>query len=69
MKNTLQTLLFESGMNQIEFANKVGIKVRTLRAQLKNKNTITYSFDYARILNVDTIKGYECGVYVELVIK
>ena len=69
MKTTLQTLVFESGLNQNEFADKVGVKVGTLKAQLAKKNTIKHSFEYARKLGLNSIKGYESGVYVELLIK
>jgi DNA-binding XRE family transcriptional regulator len=69
MKTTLQTLVFESGLNQEQFAELVGVKVRTLRSQLAKKNTIKHSLDYARKLGLNSVKGYESGVYVELVIK
>jgi hypothetical protein len=69
MKTTLQTLVFESGLNQYEFADKVGVKLGTLKAQLAKKNTIKHSLEYARKLGLNSIKGYESGVYVELVIK
>lgn len=68
MKTTLQTLIFESGMNQEQFSEKVGVKVRTLRNQLTKKNTLKWSYEYARILGVNTIKGYESGCFVELFI-
>jgi DNA-binding XRE family transcriptional regulator len=69
MKTTLQTLVFESGLNQNEFAESVGVKVGTLKAQLAKKNTIKHSLEYARKLGLNSVKGYESGVYVELVIK
>jgi DNA-binding XRE family transcriptional regulator len=69
MKTTLQTLVFESGLNQEQFAESVGVKVRTLRSQLAKKNTIKHSFEYAKILGLSEIKGFESGIYVELVLK
>jgi hypothetical protein len=37
-------------------------------SQTTKDNTIEYTIKYARILGIKTIKGYESGVYVELVI-
>ena len=68
MNTTLKTMLFNSGMSQEDFAKSVGVKVGTLRAQLAKDNTIKHSYEYARILGLNSIKGYESGVYVELVI-
>ena len=68
MNTTLKTMLFNSGMSQEDFAKSVGVKVGTLRAQLAKDNTIKHSYEYALILGIKTIKGYESGVYVELVI-
>jgi DNA-binding XRE family transcriptional regulator len=69
MKTTLQTLVFESGLNQEQFAESVGVKVRTLRSQLAKKSTIAHTIKYARKLGLNSVKGYEDGGYVELVIK
>ena len=69
MKTTLQTLVFESGLNQNEFADKVGVKVGTLKAQLAKKSTIAHTIKYAHKLGLNSVKGYESGVYVELVIR
>jgi hypothetical protein len=66
---TLQNLVYESALNQEQFAEKVVVKVGTLRAQLVKENTIKHSLEYARKLGLNSIKGYESGVYVELVIK
>jgi len=68
MKTTLQTLIFESGLSNSDFAKKVNIKLSTLNYQLSKKNTLKWSFEYARLLKVSSLKGYESGVYVELVI-
>jgi len=69
-KTALENLLFESGLSQIDFAEKVNIKLSTFRAQLKQKNRhIEYAFKYGRILGVDTIKGYVEGCTFELIIK
>jgi len=68
MITTLQTLVFESGLNQNEFAERVGVKLGTLKAQLAKKNTIKHSLEYARKLGLNSVKGYESGFYVELVI-
>ena len=68
MKTTLQTLIFESGMNQKRFAEKVGVKLKTLQAQVRRKNTLELTYKYATILGVKSIKGYESGIYVELII-
>jgi len=67
--STLKTILFNSGMSQEAFAKKVGVKKRTLQEQLSKDNTIKHSFEYARKLGLTEIKGYESGVYVEIVIK
>ena len=69
MKTTLQQLVEESGFTQKEFAKRVGVEVEALRYQLKRKNTLDWSFTYAKKLNVKSIKGFESGCYVELVIS
>ena len=69
MNTTLRTMIFESGLTQEAFAKKVGVKKRTLQEQLSKDNTIKHSFEYARKLGLSEIKGYESGVYVEIVIK
>jgi DNA-binding XRE family transcriptional regulator len=69
MNTTLRTMLFESGMKQKDFAKAVGVEYETFKAQLRKKNTLDLSFEYARKLGLNNIKGYESGVYVELVIK
>ena len=68
MNTTLRTLIFDSGLSQAEFAKKVGVPYRTLMSQLTKENTIDLAFKYSRILGIDSVKGYECGVYVELVV-
>lgn len=68
MKTTLQTLIFESGLSNSDFAKKVDIKLSTLNYQLSKKNTLKWSFEYARQLKVSSLKGYESGCFVELVI-
>ena len=69
-QTSLENLLFESGLSIQEFADKVGVKRTTFEKQLYGKkNHIKYAFEYGRILGVNTIQGYENGVYFELVIK
>ena len=69
-KTSLENLIFNSGLTIQEFADKVGVKKTTFEKQLYNKkNHIKYAFEYARILGVNTIQGYENGVNFELVIK
>lgn len=68
MKTTLQTLVFNTGLTQEQFAKEVGVKYSTLQKQLAKDNTLKWSYEYARILGVNTIKGYESGCFVELVI-
>ena len=69
MKTVLQNLVFQSGFKQAEFAEKVGVKVRTLKAQLKQKSTLKPAVIYANILGVNKLTGYESGCFVELEIK
>ena len=69
-RTSLENLLFESGLSIQEFADKVGVKKTTFEKQLYGKkNHVKYSFEYGRILGVNDVKGYENGVYFELVIK
>lgn len=69
-RTSLENLLFESGLTIQEFADKVGVKRTTFEKQLYGKkNHIKYSFEYGRILGFKIIKGFESGVYFELVIK
>lgn len=69
-QTSLENLLFESGLSVQEFADKVGVKKTTFEKQLYGKkNHIKYAFEYGRFLGFNTIKGYESGVYFELVIK
>lgn len=69
-RTSLENLLFESGLSIQEFADKVGVKKTTFEKQLYGKkNHIKYSFEYGRILGVNTIQGFENGVYFELVFK
>jgi len=65
-RNTLETLIFESGLTQKAFAEKVGVKVRTLEAQLQKKTIkLDLAFKYAVILGVKRIKGFEAGTYID----
>lgn len=69
-KTSLENLIFNSGMTNKEFAEKVGVPLRTLQSQIyTKKNHIKYAFEYGRILGVNMIQGFENGVYFELVIK
>lgn len=69
-QTSLENLLFESGLSVQEFADKVGVKKTTFEKQLYGKNNhIKYAFEYGTILGFNTIKGYERGVYFELVIN
>lgn len=68
-QTSLENLLFESGLSIQEFADKIGVKKTTFEKQFYGKKDhVKYSFEYGRILGVNTIKGYESGVYFELVI-
>ena len=69
-RTSLENLLFESGLSIKEFADKVGVKKTTFEKQFYGKkNHIKYAFEYGTKLGFNTIKGYESGVYFELVIK
>lgn len=69
-QTSLENLLFESGLSIQEFADKIGVKKTTFEKQFYGKKDhVKYSFEYGIILGVNTIKGYESGVYFELVIK
>ena len=69
-RTSLENLLFESGLSIQEFSEKVGVKKTTFEKQLYGKkNHIKYAFEYGNKLGFNTIKGYESGVYFELVIK
>ena len=69
-RTSLENLVFQSGLTYNEFADKVGVKRRTFESQMQTKsNHIKLAFEYGRILGVNTIQGYENGVYFELVIK
>lgn len=69
-RTSLENLLFESGLSIKEFADKIEVKKTTFEKQLySKKNHIKYAFEYGRILGVNKIKGYESGVYFELIIK
>lgn len=69
MNNTLlKELVSQTGLTQKSFAKKVEVDIDTFRAQLRKKNTLDLTYKYATILGVKSIKGYESGVYVELVI-
>lgn len=68
-KTALENLLYESGLTQIEFAKKVNVNITTFRAQLKQKKVVDLAIKYAKILNVNRVKGYtEEKCYIELVI-
>ena len=69
-QTSLENILFESGLSIQEFSEKVGVKKTTFEKQLYGKkNHIKYAFEYGNKLGLNTIKGYESGVYFELVIK
>ena len=69
-QTSLENLLFESGLSIQEFADKIGVKKTTFEKQLYGKkNHIKYAFEYGTKLGFNTIKGYESGFYIELVIK
>ena len=69
-QTSLENILFESGLSVQEFSEKVGVKKTTFEKQLYGKkNHIKYAFEYGTKLGFNTIKGYESGVYFELVIK
>ena len=69
-QTSLENLLFESGLSIQEFSDKVGVKKTTFEKQLYGKkNHIKYAFEYGTKLGFNTIKGYEGGIYFELVIK
>lgn len=69
MENTLlKELLIQTELTQKAFAKKVDVDIDTFRAQLKRKQTLDLTSKYARVLGVKTIKGYESGAYIELVI-
>ena len=69
-RTSLENLLFESGLSIKEFTSKIEVKKTTFEKQLySKKNHIKYAFEYGRILGVNKIKGYESGVYFELIIK
>ena len=65
-RNMLQTLVFQSGLTQQKFADAVGVKLRTLEAQLKRKETLELTYNYMKFLGINSIKGYECGCYIQL---
>jgi len=70
-KTALENLVFQSGLTQKQFADKIGVKYSTFENQLRNQKHlhVHYSFEYARILGVDTVSGYSVdGVWFELVI-
>lgn len=64
----LRTLLKDSGLTQRKFAEKVNVEYDTFIKQLQRKKTLDLTYDYAKILNVKEVKGFECGCYIELVI-
>ena len=69
-QTSLENILFESGLSIQEFSEKVGVKKTTFEKQLYGKkNHIKYAFEYGTKLGFNAIKGYESGVYFELVIK
>jgi len=70
-KTALENLVFQSGLTQKQFADKIGVKYSTFENQLRNQKHlhVHYAFEYARILGVDTVSGYSVdGVWFELVI-
>jgi len=70
-KTALENLVFQSGLTQKQFADKVGVKLSTFENQLRNQKHlhVHYTFEYAQILGVDTVSGYSVkGVWFELVI-
>lgn len=69
-KTALENLLFDSGLSHKEFADKVGVKLSTFRAQLRQKKKhIYYAFEYGHKLGVSTISGYTNGVTFDLIFK
>ena len=69
-QTSLENLLFESGLSIQEFADKIGVKKTTFEKQFYGKkNHVKYAFEYGTKLGFNTIKGYEGGIYFELVIK
>ncbi len=68
-KTALQNLFYESGLTQIEFAEKVGVNITTFRAQLKQKNVVDITLKYGRILRVDSVKGWSGDIYFESPLK
>lgn len=70
-KTALENLLFNSGLQISDFAEKINVKKSTFENQLYHQKDrhIDYAFKYGRILQVDTIKGFAYGVHFELVVK
>lgn len=69
-KTSLQNLIYETGLTQEQFANKVGVPLRTLQTQIhKNKNHLGLSLKYAQLFGIKKLKGYESDVYFEVEIK
>lgn len=72
MRTPLENLIFQTGLTQREFAEKVGVPLSTLTRQLSRKNInlhFHYAGKYATLLNIDRIEGYAFGCYSEVVFK
>jgi len=70
-KTALENLVFQSGLTQKQFADKIGVKYSTFEKQLRNQKHlhVHYAFEYALVFEVDTISGYNVdGVWFELII-
>lgn len=69
MRSTLEYLIFETGLTYTQFAEKVGIPLKTLEGQLQEQlhNHINLSIRYAKVFGIKKIQGYnELGEKVKI---
>lgn len=63
---TLQELKFKLKLTSRDLAQKVGVSEQTLSFQLRSSNPVKHTIKYMDILGVNSIAGFENGVYVKI---
>lgn len=68
-QTTLRKLKFDTGLTTKELAQKVGVKERTLKAQLSEEETTDNTIRYMRKLGIKEVTGIENGVNITINLK
>lgn len=68
-QTTLRKLKFDTGLTTKELAEKVGVKERTLKAQLSEEETTENTIRYMKQLGIKEVTGIENGINVKIQLK